>query len=400
MHRYLVTILIVAGLALPAHAKKKRPKKGNSAVAGNTAFALNLYQELRSTKNGNLFYSPYSISTALAMTYAGARGETATEMETVLGFAAKQDIHASFRKLQTQVNGISDNGNVMLHVANSLWPDKKYSFLDSYMDLVKSHYKAKLNPLDFGDAPAAAKAINDWVEDKTNDRIKDILKASDIDPLTKLALVNAIYFKGNWKHQFKKERTRDQDFTVGAGSRIRVPLMSQTGAFELGGNSDLQILELPYAGDEVSMLIVLPHKTDGLPAVEKKLNPKTFANWTALLRPQSKVNVFLPRFKMEDSMQMSDTLSALGMPSAFSRNADFSGMDGSRSLMIDKVIHKAFVEVNEVGTEAAAATVVLMTRKSKPRIATFRADHPFLFFIRDNSSGSILFMGRMADPKS
>ena len=367
---------------------------------GNTAFALDLYRHLAKSEKGNLFYSPYSISTALAMTYAGARGNTATQMEKVLHFGEKQGAHAQFKELQARVNGIGKKGKVTLNVANSLWPDRKYKFLDSFMELVDGHYDAAIKPIDFGNAKQAAELINTWVEDKTNDLIKDILKADDIHPLTVLALVNAIYFKGTWQYQFKKEDTRDQPFSITPSQRIKIPLMQQAGEFQYGENAELQVLEMPYDGGDVSMVVILPRKVDGLAALEKKLSAETLSGWTDLLKPHKKVNVFFPRFKMEYRMYMKETLTAMGMPDAFSESkADFSGMDGTRMLLIDKVIHKAFVEVNEEGTEAAAATVVLVrTKKAGPAIPSFRADHPFMFVIRDNTTGSILFMGRVLDP--
>jgi serpin B len=386
-----------AGVAAKAAKKGAVPNQ----VTGNTTFALDLYSHLAKGDEGNLFYSPYSISTALAMTYAGARGNTATEMEKVLHFEARQGVHSPFKELQSRVNAIGEKGKVTLNVANSLWPDRQYKFLDSFMYLVSKHYVATIKPIDFSNADLAAKLINTWVEDKTNDLIKDILKASDIDPLTKLALVNAIYFKGTWKYQFKKKQTREQDFMVTRANRVKVPLMSQAGKFHYGENKDLQVLELPYDGDDVSMVVILPRKVDGLAALEKKLNAQTLTQWTGLLRQHKKVNVFFPRFKMEYMMHMKKTLTAMGMPDAFSTvRADFSGMDGSRNLRIHKVIHKAFVEVNEEGTEAAAATVVLMAARSAriDRPPTFRADHPFIFLIKDRVTGSVLFMGRMTNP--
>jgi serpin B len=371
----------------------------DSAVTGNTAFALDLYGKLRA-QEGNLFLSPYSISTALAMTHGGARGETEAQMAKVLHFDLPQEqLHSAFATLEAGLSGVQKKGKVKLAVANSLWPQKGYAFLPEYLDLCKIQYGTAITPLDYaGAGETARKTINDWVEDKTNKKITDLIAPGVLNALTRMVLVNAIYFKGDWASQFKADATQKQPFHISASQTVEAPLMHQKREFGFSENNDLQVLELPYSGDDLSMIVLLPRKTDGLAGLEAKLTVQNLAAWTGKLHRQ-KVEVFLPKFKMTAQFSLNEKLSALGMTDAFTGKADFSGMTGNRDLYISAVIHKAFVEVNEEGTEAAAATAVVMAARSMPRPSpVFRADHPFLFLIRDNATGSILFLGRITDP--
>jgi len=375
--------------------------KSEALVEGNTAFALDVYQRLKDTK-GNIFFSPYSISTALAMTYAGARENTARQMADVLHFTLDQNnLHPTFAKLETWLNEIREKGDVQLNVANSLWPQKGYPFLKEYLTLSEKYYRVTITPLNYRQAvEEARKIINQWVEEKTKDKIKNLIKPGILNSLTRLVLVNAIYFKGNWASQFDEKRTRDDTFYLLSGQRVQVPLMAQKKEFRYAGTGSLQVLELPYVGEDLSMIVLLPRKTDGLPELEKHLTPETLMQWIAGLRKQE-VQVFLPKFKMTSQFRLDQTLPAMGMRDAFdSSKANFSGMDGRRNwLYIGAVIHKAFVDVNEEGTEAAAATAVAMRIKmGRPTSPIFRADHPFIFLIRDNRTGSILFIGRVLDP--
>ena len=372
-------------------------------VQGNTAFALDLYAQLR-TQGGNLFLSPYSISSALAMTYAGARANTAAEMEKALHFTGGQaGTHPAFRELQGRLADIEKQGHIQLAVANSLWPQQDYPFLLEYLDGVKAAYDSVVAPQDFkGDPEGARRTINQWVESKTRDKIRDLIAPGNLDPLTRMVLVNAIYFKGNWAAPFPPEQTAPADFHVAAGSVVQVPLMSQTRRAFYGEFDGCQVVQLPYAGGDLSMLVVLPREQDGLAALEAKLTPERLAEWRAGLG-EREVRVFLPKFKMTwGAFGLTGPLKALGMADAFSDTAaDFSGMDGRLHwLYIGAVLHKAFVEVNEEGTEAAAATAVVMrVRAMRPATPPdFRADHPFLFLIQEEETGAILFMGRVADP--
>lgn len=371
-------------------------------VAGNTAFATDLYGKLR-TNSGNLFFSPYSISTALAMTYGGARAKTAEEMAQTLHFTLPEKfLHQAFFELDANLKSIEQKGQVTLAVANSLWPQKGYPFLPYYLDLCRKDYDSSAHPVDYsGNTEGARTAINDWVSEKTHGKIPELLSSGTLDPLTRLVLVNAIYFKGNWASQFQVNRTRDEAFHLSTGESVTVPMMHQTHELRYAALPGLQILELPYVGDDLSMLLLLPQKKGDLKEIESTLTSQNLALWTGQLQARS-VDLFLPKFKASCEFSLGDTLRSLGMTEAFSRAADFSGMDGRNDLYISAVVHKAVVEVDEEGSEAAAATGVIMSLKAVMPAAQptlFRADHPFLFLIRENHSGSILFLGRMTDPR-
>lgn len=373
-----------------------------AVVKGNNAFALELYQKLKD-REGNIFFSPYSVSTALAMTYAGARDNTAAQMTEVLHFTlGQQDLHPAFASLEERLNGVQEKGKALLRVANSLWPQQGYPLLKAYLELVKRYYGVTVTPLDYQGAAAEARnIINRWVEEKTRDRIKNLIQPGILNALTRLVLVNAIYFKGNWASRFDESLTRDDTFFLLSGKKVQAPLMTQQQKFKCGETDALQVLELAYDGEDLSMIVLLPKERDGLPQLERSLTAENLTRWTSILRKQE-VKVFLPRFKMISQFRLDQTLGAMGMTDAFNPDrANFAGMDGRTNwLYIGAVIHKAFVDVNEEGTEAAAATAVVMRIKmakpSPPPI--FRADHPFLFLIRDNGSGSILFIGRVTNP--
>jgi serpin B len=371
-------------------------------VGGNTTFALELYNSLRE-QEGNLFFSPYSISTALAMTYAGARGTTEKQMAEVLNLSGDQDqLHSSFAHLQDQLNAEQEKGDIQLNTANALWPEKDYSFLSEFLDLTNKHYKASLISVDFKNTPEQARTqINQWVEHKTNNKILELIKPGVLNELTRLVLTNAIYFKGTWKSPFKESATEDGTFWLSRDKSVTVPLMSQEKFFRHGKHEDMQLLELPYTGDNLSMIVLLPNKVDGLPALEAAITKDNLASWLKLLKKRE-LRVFLPKFKMTSEFSLARTLGTMGMPDAFIPTiADFSGMTGTKELFISAVVHKAFVDVNEEGTEAAAATAVVMQLLSyRDPPPEFRADHPFLFLIRHNPSGSILFLGRVINPAS
>ena len=394
-------ILLVALFPVRSAASGVSEESMKALAEGNTRFALELYDKLR-VADGNLFLSPYSISAALAMTYAGARGETASQMVKALDLALPQDeLNPAFADLQGQLNALQEKGGIQLNVANSFWPQAGYPLLGSYVSLVKRYYGVTATPLDYrSDKETARGRINAWVEEQTRNRIKDLIQPGMLDPSTRLVLANAIYFKGNWSTAFKREATKDIPFYRLAGDPIRVPTMVQREQFGYEDHGDLQVLELPYAGKELSMLVLLPKKTDGLPDLEKRLTPDNLGKWTNGLAGRE-VEVFLPKFRMTSRFDLGRTLSSMGMVDAFvAGKADFSGMNGKPGwLYIGIVVHKAFVDVNEEGTEAAAATGVGVKMAALPvRTPVFRADHPFFFLIRHNPTGSILFMGRVLDP--
>ena len=387
----------------------KQPTDQQRLVAGNTEFSLVLYRQLlnefgKKDKDFNIFFSPNSLSTALAMTYGGARGETQEQMADVLHFNLGQDrLHSAFEKLRKDLDAQEKDKGYQLSVANALWGQKGYPFLPDFLELTRKRYGAGLKQVDFSrETEKARKTINAWVEKQTKDKIKNLIPKNILTRLTRLVLTNAIYFKGDWASKFKEEKTQEEFFYTKSDKKIKVPLMHQTETFRYGQTDQLQILELPYKGEQLSMVVLLPKGRNDLGRLEKNLKPENLKNWLKKLRKR-KVEVYLPKFKLTSKFSLSNILEKMGMPFAFDKpagTADFSGMDGRRELFISAVLHKAFVEVNEEGTEAAAATAVVMSLRSMPTPPpVFRADHPFVFIIRDNPTGSILFMGRLANPK-
>jgi serpin B len=398
-----LSFLVGAGLILPAMPiAAGEPLELRSRVSGDTEFGLSLYGQLPDA-SGNVFLSPHSISTALAMTWAGARGETARQMASALHLTGDGSaVHAASSNLAGRLAAIGEKGAVQLAVANSLWPQQGYAFLPEYLELARRYYGVTITPVDFARAPAAAcKTINDWVEERTQRRIQDLLSPDMVDPLTRLVLVNAVYFKGRWEHPFPERGTRPGPFHRVSGAEVEAPFMHLRAAFPYAEDGDAQALELPYAGGELSMVILLPRQPDGLAGLEQRLDAASLAGWTNRLRRQE-VDVAFPRFRLTSTFRLERTLQALGMRDAFDpRRADFTGMDGQpHGLYVGAAVHKAFVEVNEEGTEAAAATGLTVRLTSiAPPAPVFRADHPFLFLIRERATGCLLFLGRLTDPK-
>jgi serpin B len=396
-----------AGFVSRCAAGEARTMDANTdLVRGNNAFALELYGRV-AQGDGNRFLSPFSISCALAMTYGGARGDTAAQIAKAMQFKLPpQELHPAFHRLISELNHQNDSApdpkaarSLELLTANALWTQSGERILPDFQKLIENNYEGGLIPVDFRHSPDAARQyINHWVEEQTKGRIKDLLKPQHIDARTVLILTNAIYFKALWANPFHPQSTRPGDFLLTAGEKVQAQFMNLSERFRYAEDSTAQVLELPYQGGNLSMLVVLPRAGDGLAALEASLSLAKLESYTLL---QRRVQVILPRFKLTAECELKDALSALGMPAAFAGGeADFSGMNGSRDLAISAVVHKAFVEVDEKGTEAAAATGVVMARASLalgPPLV-FRADHPFLFLIRDNSSGSILFMGRLVRP--
>jgi serpin B len=372
----------------------------DSLVAGNTGFALDLYRTLAANP-GNLFCSPLSVSTALAMTYAGARGETEAEMAAALRFPLPQErLHAAFGALSDRLGALEVKDALSLRAANGLWLERSFAFLESYLSLVKSSYDAEFRAPDFvGAAEAARHEINAWTEERTAGRIRDLVPQGSLTPQTVLVLVNAIYFKAAWAEQFEKGSTTEAPFRVTGTKYVAAPMMNRTGTYRYAEDELAQVVEMPYAGGRASMVIVLPRAHDGLAAVEAALSPERLLAWTHALG-ETRVALSVPRFRVEQAFSLNGALASLGMKRAFT-DADFSGMAEGGGLFISEVLHKAFVDVDENGTEAAAATAVIMMRASVPPPfdpVVFRADHPFLFLIRDRTTGTVLFIGRLCDP--
>ncbi|MCX7804345.1 MAG: serpin family protein [Planctomycetota bacterium] len=390
------------------------PKDIGVVAKAVNAFGLDLYGRLReSDKTGNLFFSPCSIATALTMTSAGARGETERQMAEVLRLEVLKDRrHEAFGEVVKFLNAEAGPGGKKrgfeLSAANRLFGQKGYGFLPDFLALNEKTYGASLEAVDFaGATEAARKTINDWVEDRTRGKIKDLVPPGGITPLTRLVLTNAICFKGLWALQFKKENTREMPFELEGGARTNVPAMYQKAKEDDGliryGEVEgrLQMLDMPYVGNEISMTVLLPAKGVGLGEVEKELTVGNLQMCMGLMLPRT-VEIYLPRFRMTwGTRDLVPELKTLGMRDAFDdRKADFSGIEPKKELFIKHVFHKAFVDVNEEGTEAAAATAVVMALKAVPRVNIFRADRPFLFLIRERTSGLILFIGRVMDPRA
>ena len=332
------------------------------------------------------------------MTYAGARGQTAKEMCEVLRFCRlKSNVHALFRATLASLN--APHGRYTLNLANGVFVDTGFTLRQSYCSLLSKCYSAGSSVLDFSGNPTeAATYISQWVADRTNDKIQDIVSATDVDGAA-LALVNAIYFKGQWKCPFDPDRTVVAEFRVSSSESTQVNMMIQTARFRYSLNRRLncQILELPYRGNRLAMYILLPKKVDGLALLESKLTFSSITSAIAQLRPR-RISVAIPRFEMTVGEKLPEELKAMGMNLAFTLSADFTGISPVRPLFVSDVIHKAYIGVDEKGTEAAAATVVIIGRGATPAPQKFAADHPFVFLIRDRITGSILFFGRHVIP--
>jgi serpin B len=371
---------------------------------GNRAFALALYQQLTS-QNGNLFYSPYSISLALAMTYAGARGDTETQMAQALHFElAQADLHPAFNALSQALADSSKNTEdqqgepLTLNIANALWGQQGFSFQSDFLDTLAQNYGAGMQEVDFSNPEQARTKINDWVAEQTNQKIKDLIPDGVLNDITRLVLTNAIYFKANWQYPFEKTYTAKGDFTLLNGDKVQVDMMHESESLPYAKGSGYQALELPYAGETASMLVLLPDEGK-FQEFERALSTRAINTIQANLE-QNSVQLSLPKFKIEASFGLNQALSALGMTLAFDPNrADFSGMTGTPDLFISDVIQKAYVNVNEEGTEAAAATAVIMKLTSLPaNPVIMNVDRPFIFLILDKQTDTILFMGRVLDP--
>jgi len=403
----LVTTVYTTSCWAVENAADKEKMDEQIVVQGNTEFALALFTKLRA-EEGNLFFSPYSISTALAMTYAGAKGQTETQMAQALRFPTspvvpdRRQFASAFGKIIKDLNSRGKKGSYELTVANALWGQKGYGFLEEFLEIIETKYEGRLSEVNFVTAAEMARnKINTWVEKKTKGKIRNLIARGVLNSMTRLVLTNAIYFKGNWASQFEKKRTRPAPFTLIGGDKIDVPMMNKTEKFGYMETEDFQGLELPYVDNELSMIIFLPKANDGLADFEKTLSTENLLQWLGRLRKR-KVIVSIPKFRMTSQFSLASVLKSMGMTDAFMPNmADFSGMNGKRDLFISAVIHKAYVDVNEEGTEAAAATGITIGATSiGPRQPVFRADHPFLFLIRDNQTGSILFLGRVMNPKA
>ena len=374
-----------------------------AVVAGNTAFALDLYQQLRAPV-GNLFFAPFSISEALAMTWAGARGDTASQMATTLHFTeAPAAVHPAFDALDLalasrgQGPGGRDAHSVQLTVANGLWGQQGVPFATPFLRTLSQSYGVGIHLTDFKGAPEAARSrINAWVAGRTDGHLADLLAPGSIDPTTQLVLTNAVYFSAAWAKPFDAAETHPAPFTRSDGTTRTVPTMSGYQQAPYVQGQGYAAVALPYAGHQLSMVLILP---DALDAFEASLSSDRLAGLLDGLSLHG-VSVTLPRFKMSSNLGLADTLSRLGMPAAFTDRADFSGMNGVGRIALSAVAHQALVDVDETGTVAAGATGVVIGPTSVPAPAEIHLDHPFLMVIRDDATGTVLFLGRVEDPAS
>jgi serpin B len=408
--------LLAAALALAplaaAHADDAPPAPSAEATArGSNDFAVDLYRRLAAgdAAGENLFFSPLSIEVTLALAHEGARGETASEIEKALHFPladarlaaspfADARLAASFEAL---LDRLQAGGANELTIASSLFVERRFGLLPAFVETARARYHAAAEALDFAGAPEAARGrVNEWVSDRTRGKIQDLLPTGSVTARTRLVLANAIYFKGRWEVEFEKSKTEDAPFAAAAGPKP-APFMHRKTKEREGvryAEDDLvEALELPYRGGDTALVILLPKRADGLADLERALTPERLAAWLGALS-RAEVAIALPRFRTTHALDLVPPLEALGLRSAFSQAADFSGLDGSKDLYITGAFHKAFVDVNEEGTEAAAATGAVAGVRAVHDVHQFRADHPFIFLIRDVRSGAILFMGRLADP--
>jgi serpin B len=375
-------------------------------VSGNSTFAFNLYQQLTQGNSGNIFYSPYSISTALAMTYAGANGDTATHMAKALDFTLPQaQLHPAFDDLALQLasrgQGASGtNGkSFALNIANALWCEKTYNFLPDFLNTLGQNYGAGVNLLDFVNSPEPSRVtINNWVSNETNNKINNLIPAGAITPQTRLVLTNAIYFDAAWQNPFSADKTQNGTFNLLDGSTVSVPMMNNEASYGYTQGTGYQAVELPYSGGQVAMDIIMPD-AGNFTTFESGMTAGSVSAIISNLQTKS-INLTMPKFNFDSSFSLNSALSALGTPIAFSNQADFSGMTGNKDLTIADVVHKAYVAVDEQGTEAAAATGVVMSAMAVMNQNNVTIDQPFIFMIRDIQTGAILFVGRVLNPAS
>lgn len=391
-HLFWLIILAVA-------AAFNSPNSSSKIGFNNNHFAFDFYQQVTAENEENLFFSPNSISTALAMTYAGADHETAAEMARVMHFDKNTPaFHAEYGTYLQELEQEA-KGNIELSIANQLWGEKSYTFHQDYLNLLKSAYEAPLEEVDFKYEPEKQRVdINQWVEQKTKNKIKDILPPGSIDNFTRLVLANAIYFKGDWHLQFDKKATKDKKFNNYDGSKSKVPFMNNTTTVNYFESDILKMIQLPYKGEKHSMVMVLPQDGKSINDVEKQINEDYLAQ--VMSSYGCEVIISIPKFKLDHAINLSPILKKMGMEQAFTQKADFGKMTPTKDLYISEALHKAFIEVDEEGTEAAAATVIVMAVTTSavaqpipPK--TFIADQPFTFYILDNATQSILFMGRI-----
>jgi len=368
-----------------------------SASEAINTFAFDLYNGLKVGGNENLVYSPFSISPAFGMVTLGAKGETLKQLNATFHFDNKPRFHQSLGMLQLNLLS-STSDDITITVANKAWMQSDYSILRSYRKNLKKCYKAAMYRVDFiKDPELSRQTINLAVEYDTKQHIKNLLPQGSISELTRLVLTNAIYFKGKWKEPFEPEKTKERDFILSDGSRIKHPFMSTNKTFGYFKADNFTALEMDYTGEELSMLVILPKEGKPLNEFEKTFTIENYNEVVKAIEPQ-KTLVFIPRFTVESGFSMKKVLGEMGLTIPFSDEADFSGISGKKDLKISNAYHKAFIEVSEEGTTAAAATAVVVAMKSMPSFNVFDANRPFIFILRHKPTNTILFIGRLAKP--
>lgn len=368
-------------------------------VAGNNTFALDFYQALKD-QPGNLTFSPFSISTGAAMTYGGARRQTATELASALHFTLPpRTLHPAFRELAARVDQSQRWNRITLTTANSLWVQQNEALTPEFLTLIRQQYQGEAQVVDFRNGASVAATVNSWIERKTKSKIKGAVTPDQLTADTRLLLCNAIYFRGRWEIPFDEKNTKPAPFYLNEHDSVSVPTMFRNkGKFRAVQTGEVSLLELPYAGEDLSMVILLPAAMTGLAELERELTAAHLASWLKELAASAphELAISLPRFKTSQSCDVKAVLEKLGVTQLFGAEADLSGMNGRTNLYISDAIHQAFIEVNESGTEAAAVTV--FQAKTKGMTSRFLANHPFIYLIRDNQTGGILFLGRIVDP--
>ena len=391
MKRFVLPILLAA--ALPAADSRITPAMN--------AFTTACYKQLTG-RDANLILSPFNIATALSMALAGARGQTAEEIQTVLHLRYDPTYDADLGALLANLTNAGNTGGNELHTANGLWVQKGFAILPAFENTLTNNYHAPLTPLDFMTNPEAARSqINRWTAEHTKEKIRNLLPAGSLDAQTRLVLTSAIYFYGKWQDPFVTSRTQPAPFTLPTGATTQANFMHQTSHFGYTETPAAQVLEMRYAGTGIAFDVLLPKTLTGLPDLEKSATTENLTGWLGGLASRN-VQVSLPKFRAESEFSLRQALSAMGMPTTFTGKADFSGIDPNRGLAISEVAHKAFVDVAEQGTEAAAATGITMhatVMRMPEQAVIFRADHPFLFLIRDTRTGVVLFIGRLVNPR-
>jgi serpin B len=398
----IYAVLIFSGcVSTTADDSGSTPAGVAALVEANNNFSLGLYSQISKGANDNIFFSPWSISDAMAMVYEGARGDTANQIQYVFNFSEDSATRrSSFAKMLNIIN--KGNGRYDLYNANAIWLQKNYTFLVDYKNIISRYYLGEINNLDFvSDSSVSINQINGWISDHTNKRITQIVSHEDVNELTRAVLTNAIYFNGKWEHQFKLEDTSPEDFTLDSGEKISVPTMkieNEQPHFNYIYDNETQVLEMRYQGGNISMLLILPRNGKNITYLESILTAEKIREWRSNLYPRP-ILIYIPKYKFGTSYSLKNYLENMGMRIPFSHlGADFSGMDGTKNLYISHVLHKAYIDVSENGTEAAAATDVSLSFTSAASPLEFRADHPFIFIIQETETGNILFMGRVMDP--